>query len=47
MALKASLMMLVGFIPPWALLNSIYEIEEFIFLNFSALLNKTTVKLVS
>lgn len=45
--LKASLIMLVGFIPPWALLNSIDEIEEFLFLNVSALLNKTTVKLVS
>lgn len=37
MVLKASLIILVGFIPPWALLDSIYEREEFIFLNLSAL----------
>ena len=31
MALKASLIMLVGFIPFWAFLDSIFETEEFIF----------------
>lgn len=45
MVLKASLIMLVGFIPLWALLDSILK-QEFIFLNFSTLLNKI-VKLVS
>lgn len=44
MVLKASLIMLVGFIPLWALLDSIHNTEEFIFVNFSALLNKITVK---
>lgn len=47
MVLKASLIILVGFIPLWALLDNIHKTEEFIFLNFSTLLNKTTVKLVS
>lgn len=47
MVLKASLIILVGFIPLWALLDSIYGREEFLFLNLSALLNKTTVKWVS
>lgn len=46
MVLKASLIILVGFIPLWALLDSIYGREEFLFLNLSALLNKT-VKWVS
>lgn len=45
MVLKASLIMLVGFIPLWALLDSIFERGIYI-LNFSALLNKTAVKLV-
>lgn len=47
MVLKASLIMLVGFIPLWALLDSIYKTEEFIFVNFRALLNKVTVALCS
>lgn len=47
MVLKASLIILVGFIPLWALLDSIYGREEFLFLNLSALLNKTTVKWLS
>lgn len=47
MVLKASLIMLVGFIPFWALLDILYEIEEFIFLNFCTVLNKTAVKLIS
>lgn len=45
MVLKASLIMSVGFIPLWALLDSIFERGIYI-LNFSALLNKTAVKLV-
>lgn len=47
MVLKARLIMLVGFIPLWPLLDSIYAMEKFIFLNFSALLSKTRVKLGS
>lgn len=44
MVLKASLIMLVGFIPLWALLDSLYETEKFVFLNFSTLLNTTKVE---
>lgn len=47
MVLKARLIMLVGFIPLRPLLNSIYGMEKFIFLNCNALLSKTRVKLVS
>lgn len=46
MVLKARLIMLVGF-PLQPLLDSIYGMEKFIFLNFNALLSKTRVKLVS
>lgn len=46
MVLKARLIMLVGFIPLWPLLDSVYGMEKFIFLNFSALLSKRRVKLV-
>lgn len=46
MVLKARLIMLVGF-PLRPLLDSIYGMEKFIFLNFNALLSKTRVKLVS
>lgn len=49
MVLKARLIMLVGFIPPPppGFIKQHIRNREFLFLKFSALLNKTTVKLVS